>query len=68
MFVVPRQAGEKFTQIATNSMGGLLMATPALTDGVMYLRTAEASSQSESADFKYAKITGARGCRANGAT
>ncbi len=33
-------AGEKFTQIATNSMGELLMATPALSDGVMYVRTA----------------------------
>jgi outer membrane protein assembly factor BamB len=33
-------AGEKFSQIATNSMGELLMATPALSDGVMYVRTA----------------------------
>ncbi|HKO61359.1 MAG TPA: PQQ-binding-like beta-propeller repeat protein, partial [Pyrinomonadaceae bacterium] len=31
-------AGEKFTHIATNSMGELLMATPALSDGVMYVR------------------------------
>ena len=34
-------AGEKFNQIATNSMGELLMATPALSDGVMYVRSAE---------------------------
>jgi outer membrane protein assembly factor BamB len=33
-------AGEKFNQIATNSMGELLMATPALSDGVMYVRSA----------------------------
>jgi outer membrane protein assembly factor BamB len=31
-------AGEKFTHIATNSMGELLMATPAMSDGVMYVR------------------------------
>ncbi|HEV8168170.1 MAG TPA: PQQ-binding-like beta-propeller repeat protein [Pyrinomonadaceae bacterium] len=34
-------AGEKFNHIATNSMGELLMATPALSDGVMYVRSAE---------------------------
>jgi uncharacterized protein (TIGR01244 family) len=33
-------AGEKFNHIATNSMGELLMATPALSDGVMYVRSA----------------------------
>jgi len=38
MFVVA--AGAPFKQIATNSMGELLMATPALSDGVMYVRTA----------------------------
>jgi len=32
-------AGPKFTHVATNSMGELLMATPALSDGVMYVRT-----------------------------
>jgi uncharacterized protein (TIGR01244 family) len=32
-------AGEKFNQIATNSIGELLMATPALSDGVMYVRS-----------------------------
>ena len=32
-------AGQKFTHVATNSMGELLMATPALSDGVMYVRT-----------------------------
>jgi len=31
-------AGEKFTHIATNSMDEFLMATPALSDGVMYVR------------------------------
>jgi hypothetical protein len=30
-----------FKQIATNSMGELLMATPALSDGVMFVRTAK---------------------------
>jgi outer membrane protein assembly factor BamB len=33
-------AGPAFTQIATNAMGELLMATPALSGGVMYVRTA----------------------------
>ena len=33
-------AGEKFAHVATNSMGELLMATPALSDGVMYVRSA----------------------------
>jgi outer membrane protein assembly factor BamB len=32
-------AGEKFTHIATNPMGELLMATPALSAGVMYVRS-----------------------------
>jgi outer membrane protein assembly factor BamB len=31
--------GEKFTHIATNSMGELLMATPALSEGRMYVRS-----------------------------
>lgn len=34
-------AGQKFSHIATNTMGELLMATPALSDGVMYVRSAE---------------------------
>jgi outer membrane protein assembly factor BamB/protein tyrosine phosphatase (PTP) superfamily phosphohydrolase (DUF442 family) len=34
-------AGEKFSHLGTNSMGELLMATPALSDGVMYVRTAQ---------------------------
>jgi outer membrane protein assembly factor BamB len=33
-------AGPEFKQIAINPMGELLMATPALSDGVMYVRTA----------------------------
>jgi outer membrane protein assembly factor BamB len=33
-------AGEKFAHLGTNSMGELLMATPALSDGVMYVRSA----------------------------
>jgi outer membrane protein assembly factor BamB len=33
-------AGEKFKHIATNSMGELLMATPAMSEGVMYVRSA----------------------------
>jgi len=32
-------AGDKFAHIATNTMGELLMATPALSDGVMYVRS-----------------------------
>ena len=34
-------AGEKFSHIATNSMGELLMATPALSEGVMYVRSSQ---------------------------
>jgi len=34
-------AGSTFTTIATNTMDDLLMATPALSDGVMYVRTAK---------------------------
>jgi outer membrane protein assembly factor BamB len=33
-------AGSEFKQIAANSIGELAMATPALSDGVMYVRTA----------------------------
>jgi outer membrane protein assembly factor BamB len=32
-------AGRSFAHVATNSMGELLMATPALSDGVMYVRS-----------------------------
>jgi outer membrane protein assembly factor BamB len=32
-------AGQKFAHLGTNSMGELLMATPALSDGVMYVRS-----------------------------
>ncbi len=34
------RAGPKFEHIATNSIGGLLMATPALSEGVMFVRGA----------------------------
>jgi outer membrane protein assembly factor BamB len=34
-------AGREFKHVATNSMGELLMATPALSDGMMYVRAAE---------------------------
>ena len=33
-------AGSAFKHLATNTMGELLMATPALSDGVMYVRSA----------------------------
>ena len=39
--IVVIAAGQKFSHIATNTMGELLMATPALSDGVMYVRSAE---------------------------
>ena len=32
-------AGPEFSHVATNSMGELLMATPALSEGVMYVRS-----------------------------
>ena len=35
------EAGPELRHIATNSMGELLMATPALSDGVMYVRLSE---------------------------
>src|SRR5688572_15560080 len=34
-------AGDKFAQVATNSMGELIMATPAFSEGVMYVRSAQ---------------------------
>jgi outer membrane protein assembly factor BamB len=34
-------AGQKFAHLATNSMGELLMATPALSEGVMYVRSSQ---------------------------
>ena len=34
-------AGEKFAHVATNSMGELLMATPAISEGVMYVRSSQ---------------------------
>jgi hypothetical protein len=34
-------AGRKFEHVATNPMGELLMATPALSDGVMYVRSSK---------------------------
>jgi outer membrane protein assembly factor BamB len=34
-------AGREFTLLSTNPMGELLMATPALSDGVMYVRTSK---------------------------
>ena len=34
-------AGRKFEHLATNPMGELLMATPALSDGVMYVRSSK---------------------------
>ncbi|HEU4507233.1 MAG TPA: PQQ-binding-like beta-propeller repeat protein [Pyrinomonadaceae bacterium] len=37
--IVVVAAGEKFAHIATNNVGELLMATPALSDGVMYVRS-----------------------------
>ena len=39
--IIVVSAGEKFAHVATNSMGELLMATPALSEGVMYVRTAQ---------------------------
>ena len=35
-------AGREFKRIASNSLGDLIMATPALSDGTMYVRTASA--------------------------
>ncbi|MGH9842582.1 MAG: PQQ-binding-like beta-propeller repeat protein [Blastocatellia bacterium] len=34
-------AGRKYAHLGTNSMGELLMATPALSDGVMYVRSSQ---------------------------
>jgi outer membrane protein assembly factor BamB len=34
-------AGDKFTHIATNPLGELLMATPALSEGVIYVRSSQ---------------------------
>lgn len=37
--IVVVRAGREFEHVATNSMGELLMATPALSEGVMYVRS-----------------------------
>lgn len=37
--VVVIKAGREFSHIATNSMGDLIMATPAISDGTLYIRT-----------------------------
>ncbi len=34
-------AGREFVHLATNPMGELLMATPALSEGVMYVRSVD---------------------------
>lgn len=34
------EAGSTFKHLATNSMGETIMATPALSDGVIYVRSA----------------------------
>jgi hypothetical protein len=39
--VVVVEAGRTFKQLATYAMGDLVMATPALSNGVMYVRTAK---------------------------
>ena len=39
--VIVVAAGSEFQQLAKNSLGELLMATPALSDGVMYVRTSQ---------------------------
>jgi outer membrane protein assembly factor BamB len=39
--IVVVAAGREFAHIATNPMGSLLMATPALSGGVMYVRSAD---------------------------
>ncbi|QQS48528.1 MAG: PQQ-binding-like beta-propeller repeat protein [Acidobacteriota bacterium] len=38
--IIVIEAGRKFRQIAVNPMGELLMATPAISEGVMYVRSA----------------------------
>ena len=37
-------AGRQFNHITTNSMGEMLMATPALSEGVMYVRSSASIS------------------------
>ena len=39
--IVVVEAGRTFRQIAENEMGELVMATPALSKGVMFVRTAK---------------------------
>jgi outer membrane protein assembly factor BamB len=39
--IVVVEAGQTFKQLAANEMGDLVMATPALSNGVMYVRTAK---------------------------
>jgi outer membrane protein assembly factor BamB len=37
--IVVISAGPEFAHVSTNSMGDMLMATPALSEGVMYVRS-----------------------------
>ena len=39
--IIVVRAGHEFEHLGTNSMGGLLMATPALSEGVMYVRSVD---------------------------
>ncbi len=54
-------AGREFRHLATNVMGELLMATPALSDGAMYVTFVE-----ERVCYRYANQIGAR-CQGRGA-
>ncbi len=61
------EAGETFKHIATNSIGEMLMATPALSDGVMYVRgvsTLFAIGRRAEAVAKAAAAARPRSCRA----
>jgi hypothetical protein len=39
VFVLP--ASEKFSVLATNRLGGICLATPAISDGTLFFRTTE---------------------------
>jgi hypothetical protein len=39
--IIVVKAGPEFEHLGTNSMGELLMATPALSEGVMYIRSVD---------------------------
>ena len=57
------EAGDTFKHVATNSMGETLMATPAISEGVMYVRGASTLFAIGSTPRRKVRVAGAPGRR-----